>query len=67
MITNDKEKVRIIVGGQFGSEGKGAVVQYLVDQTNQAHMVVVRTGGPNAGHSMEFEGKTYKRRQLPFV
>ena len=65
MVMTIKEKVRIIVGGQFGSEGKGAVVQYLVDQTNNAPMVVIRTGGPNAGHSMKHEGKVYKMRQLP--
>lgn len=38
--------VDVIVGGQFGSEGKGNVCSYLADR----YQVLVRVGGPNAGH-----------------
>jgi adenylosuccinate synthase len=52
-----------IVGAQFGSEGKGAVVAALADHFDAA----VRTGGPNAGHSFVHGGKLYKMRQLPCI
>lgn len=52
-----------IVGAQYGSEGKGAVVAALADRFDAA----VRTGGPNAGHSFVHQGKLYKMRQVPCV
>jgi len=56
--------VYLIVGGFFGDEGKGSVVGYLAlkDKVD----ICVRGGvGPNAGHTVNFKGKTYKLRQLP--
>lgn len=53
--------VTAIVGGQYGSEGKGAVVAALADRFD----VAVRTGGPNAGHSLFFRERVYKMRQIP--
>ena len=50
-----------IVGGQYGSEGKGAVVAALAHEFDAA----VRTGGPNAGHSLWHDGRVYKMRQVP--
>lgn len=50
-----------IVGAQYGSEGKGAVVAALSHHFDGA----VRTGGPNAGHSLWHEGRIYKMRQVP--
>lgn len=53
--------VTAIVGAQYGSEGKGAVVHALRDRFD----VAVRTGGPNAGHSFWHKGQVWKMRQLP--
>lgn len=53
----------IVVGGQFGGEGKGKVVSYLSVSDNVDH--VVRCGGPNSGHTVDFEGKRYALRLLP--
>jgi adenylosuccinate synthase len=54
----------VVVGGQFGSEGKGAAAARLAQDLTAP--VVVRTGGPNAGHTVVAEsGITYKLRQLP--
>lgn len=53
----------IIVGGQFGGEGKGKIVSYLSLEDNIDY--VVRCGGPNSGHTVDFEGKRYALRLLP--
>lgn len=52
-----------IVGAQYGSEGKGAVIAALANHFDAA----VRTGGPNAGHSFVHGGRLYKMRQLPCI
>jgi len=54
----------VVVGGFWGDEGKGKIIAYLssVDKPE----VIVRGGvGPNAGHTVEFEGKRYGVRMLP--
>lgn len=56
-----KRNVTVIVGGQYGSEGKGKVVGYLAPEFK----MFVRTGGPNAGHTVEFNRKFYKLRTIP--
>lgn len=43
-------KIQVIVGGQFGSEGKGHCAAELA--AREAEMLAVRTGGPNAGHTV---------------
>src|SRR5574337_747051 len=54
----------VIVGGFFGDEGKGKIVSYLAMKDNP--VIAVRGGvGPNAGHTIEYGGKTYKVRMLP--
>lgn len=55
--------VTIIIGGQFGSEGKGAVMAYLLQ--NEGPSLAIRVGGPNAGHSMKYKGEVYKMRHIP--
>lgn len=58
--------VKIVIGGQFGSEGKGAVVAYLTQPNRrQGPVLVIRTGGPNAGHSMRYKQETFKMRHIP--
>lgn len=47
-------KLSVVVGGQYGSEGKGAITAYLADaKQNIGHSVIaVRVAGPNAGHTV---------------
>src|SRR3989442_13841591 len=54
----------VIVGGQYGSEGKGKVSAFIARQENID--ICVRCGGPNSGHSFVYEnGKNIVLRQLP--
>lgn len=53
----------IVVGGQYGSEGKGKVVSLLAE--NLTEPFVVRCGGPNSGHTTHFKGKDIVLRQVP--
>ena len=55
-------KVDVLLGLQWGDEGKGKVVDVLTP----LYDVVARfQGGPNAGHTLEFEGKKYVLRSIP--
>src|SRR5260370_29630012 len=54
----------VVVGGQYGSEGKGKVSAFITKQENID--ICVRCGGPNSGHSFVDEnGKNVVLRQLP--
>lgn len=53
----------VIVGGQFGSEGKGKVTSHLALRDNVD--IVVRCGGPNSGHTVDVAGERYELRSLP--
>lgn len=54
--------VDIILGLQWGDEGKGKIADYLTPKYN----VVARfQGGPNAGHSLDFEGKKFVLNTIP--
>ncbi|SDI19638.1 adenylosuccinate synthetase [Variovorax sp. OV700] len=54
--------VDVLVGGQYGSEGKGNIANYLAPE----YQVLVRVGGPNAGHKVFRAGaQPYTFRQLP--
>lgn len=55
--------VTLVIGGQFGSEGKGSVVSYLA--RSQHFDLAIRTGSPNAGHTFRYRDALYKMRQLP--
>lgn len=52
----------IVVGAQWGDEGKGKIVDYLTDQTE---IVVRAQGGNNAGHTVISEGVTYILHLIP--
>ena len=52
----------VVVGSQWGDEGKGKIVDWLSDQ---ADIVVRFQGGHNAGHTLVINGITYKLRLLP--
>ncbi|MEM9896543.1 MAG: adenylosuccinate synthase, partial [Bacteroidota bacterium] len=55
-------KVDVLLGLQWGDEGKGKVVDFLAPHYD----VVARfQGGPNAGHTLEFEGKKHVLHQIP--
>jgi adenylosuccinate synthase len=54
----------VIVGAQFGDEGKGKIVDELV--TKRGFDLVIRyNGGANAGHTVIIDGKTFKLHQVP--
>jgi adenylosuccinate synthase len=52
----------VVVGAQWGDEGKGKIVDLLAQESD----VVCRyQGGPNAGHTIVADGETWKLRQMP--
>lgn len=55
-------KVDVLLGLQWGDEGKGKVVDVL---TPEYDAVTRFQGGPNAGHTLEFEGQKYVLRSIP--
>ena len=52
----------VVVGSQWGDEGKGKIVDWL---SEQADVVVRFQGGHNAGHTLVIDGVTYKLSLLP--
>ena len=56
--------VSVVVGGQYGSEGKGKVALFAAETLRAS--AVVRVGGPNSGHTgVDLAGKRWVLRQLP--
>lgn len=56
------ENLLMIIGTQFGDEGKGKFVDLL---SNQFDYIVRYQGGDNAGHTIVFDNKTFKLRLIP--
>jgi adenylosuccinate synthase len=56
------KKVDVLLGLQWGDEGKGKVVDVL---TPRYDLVTRFQGGPNAGHTLEFNGQKYVLRSIP--
>ena len=55
-------KIDLILGLQWGDEGKGKIVDFLTDNYN----IVARfQGGPNAGHTLEFDGIKHVLHTIP--
>lgn len=55
-------KIDVLLGLQWGDEGKGKIVDVLTPE----YQIIARfQGGPNAGHTLEFEGKKYVLRSVP--
>lgn len=52
----------VLLGLQWGDEGKGKVVDFLAPKYN---MVARFQGGPNAGHTLEFDGIKHVLHQIP--
>ena len=53
--------VDVLVGGQFGSEGKGQIASFLSNEYD----LLVRVGGPNAGHTVYQKPEPYTFHHLP--
>ena len=53
--------VDVVIGGEYGSEGKGHIVSYLAREYDW----LIRVGGPNAGHKVFQDPKPYTHHQLP--
>ena len=53
--------VDVLVGGEYGSEGKGQIAAYLAAE----YGVLIRVGGPNAGHTVYEEPEPFTFHQLP--
>lgn len=58
----EKGKVDVLLGLQWGDEGKGKVVDVL---TPHYDVIARFQGGPNAGHTLEFEDEKYVLRSIP--
>jgi adenylosuccinate synthase len=56
--------ITIVVGGQFGSEGKGKTTSLLARE-HQSRALVVRCGGPNSGHIVLEHDREYVFRHVP--
>lgn len=54
--------VVVVVGSQWGDEGKGKITDYLAQK---ADLVVRYSGGNNAGHTIVYEGKKFALRLIP--
>jgi adenylosuccinate synthase len=52
----------VVIGSQWGDEGKGKIVDWL---SSQANVVIRFQGGHNAGHTLVIDGETYKLNILP--
>lgn len=53
----------IVVGGQYGSEGKGKVVALIANMLDEPW--IIRCGGPNSGHTVTIKGEEIVLRQVP--
>ena len=59
---SEKMYIDVILGLQWGDEGKGKIVDYLATEYD----IVARfQGGPNAGHTLKFDGKKYVLHTVP--
>ena len=54
-------KLTVLVGGQYGSEGKGAIARHVANEYN----VHVRVGSPNAGHTIWWSGEKHVMQSIP--
>lgn len=52
----------VVVGSQWGDEGKGKITDFL---SRNAEVIARYQGGDNAGHTIVFNGETYKLRLIP--
>ena len=61
-MSNNKAKVDVVLGLQWGDEGKGKIVDVLAERYN----IIARfQGGPNAGHSIQYGDKSFVLHSVP--
>jgi len=61
-VLGEKMPTKVVVGTQFGDEGKGKIMDYLA---READVVVRFQGGPNAGHTVKVGEDVFKFHLLP--
>lgn len=61
MATTRQGKLTVLVGGQYGSEGKGAIAAHVAGDYD----VHVRVGSPNAGHTIWWNGERHVMQTIP--
>lgn len=54
-------KLTVLIGGQYGSEGKGAIAAHIADD----YKVHIRVGSPNAGHTIYWRGEKHVMQSIP--
>lgn len=57
----ERGKLTVLVGGQYGSEGKGAVAAHVAND----YQVHIRVGSPNAGHTIYWRGEKHVMQSIP--
>lgn len=57
----NRGKMTVVVGGQYGSEGKGAIVRHIAND----YQVHIRVGSPNAGHTIYWNGEKHVMQSIP--
>ena len=55
--------ITIVVGAQYGGEGKGKVAAYIAFK--EKPQIACRCGGPNSSHTVRFDGRVFKLRMMP--
>ncbi len=63
-MANNKCLVTVVLGAQWGDEGKGKIVDYLIDKEH-VDVTARCQGGNNAGHTVKVAGHTYDFHLLP--
>ena len=57
----ERGKLTVLVGGQYGSEGKGAIAAHIANDYD----VHIRVGSPNAGHTIYWKGEKHVMQSIP--
>lgn len=57
----ERGRLTVLVGGQYGSEGKGAIAAHVANE----YQVHVRVGSPNAGHTIYWNGEKHVMQSIP--
>ncbi len=55
--------ITVVVGGQYGGEGKGKIAAYLAH--SEPMKIACRCGGPNSSHTVIWQGRTHRLRMMP--
>lgn len=61
MLNTNRGKLTVLVGGQYGSEGKGAVAAHIANE----YQMHIRVGSPNAGHTIYWAGEKHVMQSIP--